>query len=86
MKRLLLFLLIVSLVITIVDSLVIATNNFADEIKEAKILNAYWVGNYQVPGIPHRKNNSFLLTFKFSIDPDGRQFQDLSIKPDLSLN
>jgi len=76
MKRLLLFLLIVSLVITIVDSLVIATNNFADEIKEAKILNAYWVGNYQVPGIPHRKNNSFLLTFKFSIDPDGRQFQD----------
>jgi hypothetical protein len=43
MKRLVLFLLLVSLAITIVYSPAIATNNLANEIKEAKILNALYL-------------------------------------------
>lgn len=86
MKRFLLFLLLVSLVITIGYSPAIAINDLADEINEAKILNAYWVGDYQVPGIPPRKNNSFLLIFEFSIDPDGRQFQDFINKAGSQFN
>ncbi|NLE06232.1 MAG: clan AA aspartic protease, partial [Crenarchaeota archaeon] len=81
MKRFLLFLLLVSLVITIGYLPVTATNDLADEIKEAKILNAYWVGDYQVPAFSSLKRNSFLIEIKFSEDnPSDVQIQNFFTK------
>lgn len=72
MKKSLLFLLLIGIFLS--NSLVMrsyAVNGAGNEIKEATILNAYWVGDYQVPEISPRKKNSFLLEIQFPIDSPG---------------
>ncbi|HEX7715432.1 MAG TPA: aspartyl protease family protein [Bacillota bacterium] len=69
------------LVVCFLLPLVLASNKESSEIKEATIVNAYWAGDYQVPDISPRRNNSFMLEIQFPMDnPKPEQIHNFLVK------
>jgi len=71
------FVFLMSLWFSFLGTLVQADNTPIGELKEANIINAYWVGDYKVPDLLPRKANSFLLEIQFLVNnPEGKQVQN----------